>query len=509
MLQTDVSGNDPPISYILNFVPIVSSPGIGSKGALRFVKRRGYRTALVAAQTGYFFSKGIQWTGLLGTGATPSTTRGVLAYTQEKLSTDLKLYKWDTSETLLGTFSTAGYQTIGIQETLISNVANLTLAVKNTASPFDQKLLFFPNAGSLTEVTDGDFPAATFIGNPVHMDGYCFIATTAGTIWNSDVNSLANWTATSFISAQSVPDSLVGLARMKNLIVGLGTRSIEFFQNAGNGSGSPLQRIDSAALQIGVLHQLATQKIGDSLLFVSVSSGGTGGVYMLSGTQFSKVSDSYIDLSINRCAYQAINSPLQGGIYKGGTTTNDIRFCGTVIWHGVEFAFLYIDGIILAYAPSLERWFEASCGAVSPEVFSSAGQNFALDRFSSGASAEITYSFEGETTPGVDRIFGSSGNFSATLQTAPLALGSQLMKFYESLRIIGDLESGSTPITVQYSDDNGANFTTAGTIDMSANPPVMLTRLGASRKRVWRFTNASTGGCAIDAAALTYREGTS
>src|SRR3990167_4901128 len=154
-----------------NFAPVLDEPTIGGKSRIRLMKRRGYQNLLVAPAAGYTIDEALEWTGLAGTGTSPSTGSGVLVYTGYKLDTDIKLYKWDTSETTLGTFATAGYVCVGIQETLISGTANQTINIGLAASPFTQKLLFFPNGGALTEVTDAQFPA-TSIGKGVHMDGY-------------------------------------------------------------------------------------------------------------------------------------------------------------------------------------------------------------------------------------------------------------------------------------------------------------------------------------------------
>ena len=150
---TDASLPSPSAGYMDNFVPVPIDVSANGK-IIRYVKRRGYQNKLDSGQlASYFFSYGAQWTGVPGT-VSALTSRGLIVYTAEKENTDLKLYKWDNSSTLLGTFATANYRCIGIQETLISGVANLVLTVRNTSSPYDQKMLYFPNGKSFGTVND-------------------------------------------------------------------------------------------------------------------------------------------------------------------------------------------------------------------------------------------------------------------------------------------------------------------------------------------------------------------
>ena len=96
---------------------------------------------------------------------------------------------------------------------------------------------YYPDGGSMTQISDGDFPS-TNIGTFAHMDGYAFIMTSGGDIYNSDLSSISAWTSTNFISAQNSTDQGVGLMRYKNLILAFGTESCEMFWNAGNAINS-------------------------------------------------------------------------------------------------------------------------------------------------------------------------------------------------------------------------------------------------------------------------------
>lgn len=488
-------------SYVDNFVPVINSPGLSAKSTAKLRQRKGFSQSIVNAAAGYKITAGLQWTGLPGTGTIPDTSRGVLVYAANKSATDTKLYKWNTSETTLGTFATADYQCIQIAETLISGVANLTIALRNTASPYDQKLLFFPNAGALTEVTDGDFPASTFIGQVAHIDGYCVFAA-GGNLWNFDVNSLSSVTATSFIAVQMVPDNLVGVVRAKNIVWAIGTQSIEPFQNVGSSTGSPFQRIANGVLNIGVLHGRAIQQIGEDFVFISISTGRIS-VHMLSGSQVKPISRDYIDTILREYAMDASNSPIRGGTMASSNT----YACGVTALCGVEFAIFIIAGQRLGYAPSLDRWIilNIPSGATDAFFLSLGGQPVGCDSGSSTTGGKIAY-VKDDNNSSTD--FGSAG--TAKFQTVAFTHGTPKRKFAKSIEAICDISPTGGVLRVSYSDDDGATFTDWGDLDLTANPPQKLTRGGAYRKRIYKgSTIASTGIATIIGLAETFDVGTS
>lgn len=497
--RTDVTS---PIEQIENFVPVVIGPTIGGQKQLRMVKRRGYQNRLVAPASGYSIFAGLQWTGVQGTGTGPSTHRGTIVYAAVKGGADTKLYKWDSSETTLGTFATANYSPIDIQETLISGVANLTVNVGKLISPYDQKALYFPTGGALTEITDGDFPV-TNIGRFVHMDGYAFIASTDGYIYNSDVNSLANWTSTSKVAAQQQPDSLVGLARLRtNVIAAAGTNGMEFYQNAGNSSGSPLTRITQASIPYGAVNGSAMQPVGENQI-VFICNGPEGvSVRMLEGFSTKPISTPFIDAVLQTMMQGASQAPLAGGILMSPAIMGVLRQHGQI---GVQFS---ITGGPYIYWPATDVWTHAtlSSGASgSSKVFAASATQLITDLstnlvwFDEAASA---------TTSGQDY---NATNFTAYIQTPPITRGTPRMKYPKKISITGDLQTVSTPVVVSYSDDNGATFRTAGTINMNSqnamDKGISAPNLGCYYKRIWKFSNASAGGCAIDAIWETFEVG--
>lgn len=515
MSSTFIDGT-PLDSLSLNFVPVIDDTSVGGQKRLRWIKRRGYQSNIVNAATNYSFSQGYQWKGVAGSGTFPNTSGGVMVYTAEDPGVDLKLYKWDSSETTLGTFATADYQCIGIGETLIGGTANLVLTVRKTSSAYDQKMLIFPNGGALAEVTDGDFPASTFIGTPSHIDGYCIVAATDGYLYNSDLNSLLAWTANNRIAAQATPDSLVGTAKLGQYVLALGTRSIEYFYNANLASGSPLQRVQGGVINVGVLHQKALVEVDEQILFVGQSSEGTA-VYLLSegSKQPRKVSSPLIDENLQRYAGESVNTPLRGGLIDSTidlpANSRHIQFSGVVSAYGQKIAILGIAGYEFGYVFGLNRWIGWQLAADYIGRYFSVGSSQLVARGLTVTGGSCT--IETENTSSAANYYLSNGldrgaQFQAYLKTVPMTHGTNHRKFYKMIEIIADYEAATNSVGVSAYDDDGAATPSFGSINFGVRPPQnKLTRLGTARKRQWTISNASDTGCAIDGAILTYEVG--
>ena len=497
------------VETITNYIPVPVAPYIGANKQLRLMKRRGVQSSVTTAASTFAISAATIWTGVPGTGASPNTTRGTIIYSASDSGfTSTRLYKYDSSVSTLGTFvsSAGGYVCIGLQETLISGTAAITANIKTSiAPPYMQKVLYYPNAGTLAEVTSAPFTST--IGCGVHLDGYYFCASTDGTIKNTDLNSVSSVGANNSIAVQMEPDNLVGLAKLRNIIVAFGTKSIEFFQNAGLSSGSPLQRIPQAPLKMGALHGRALQELGENILFVSATPEGVA-VHILEGYSAKKISTPFIDNALSAAVgTSGFDTPVSGGItLANGTGTG---FLGVTKQQGVDFAVLCINaatnaGRLYGYSPALDAWitFQFFDGnTLIPGGFFQIGpQRFVH------TTARILWQDDAQnpTTTGYDY---SASTFVAKIQTVPMTHGTARKKYYKSARLIGNLEISSTPVTLSYSDDNASTFTVAGTFDQADNPPSVITRLGASRSRVWQLSTASQGGSVIDGLELVYEVG--
>ena len=139
------------------------------------------------------------------------------------------------------------------------------LVIKNAQTAW---VLTAGNPGTLTEITDGDYPAATVDGI-VYLDGYFFVMDADGVIYNSDLEDPTSWNSLNFITAESAPDAGVAIAKHQNYVVALKSTTVELFYDAANPTASPLAPLSNTPLQIGCANGKSVVSLDGGLIFMS------------------------------------------------------------------------------------------------------------------------------------------------------------------------------------------------------------------------------------------------
>jgi hypothetical protein len=182
---------------------------------------------------------------------------------------------------------------IYLYEAIVANVPTLLVSYQNTAETASVGA-FATSAGgvftaaSLTVIADVDFPGniagVHTRGNFVQMDGYAFIMSKEGGVYNSDLNSITSWNALGVVQANSSPDQGVGLVKYKSYIMAFGEDSIQFFTDVANSAPkSPLGRTDQAFFNWGCPFAKSILQMDDTVYWWSKSSGGRWGLWKLDG----------------------------------------------------------------------------------------------------------------------------------------------------------------------------------------------------------------------------------
>lgn len=130
-------------------------------------------------------------------------------------------------------------------------------------------------AWSLTSITDADFTAlGTRCDGPTTMDGYLFWMNTQGQILHSDLDDATAYNALNVLTAEAYSDQGIFLTRHMNYIVAFGERSIEFFYDAANASGSVLRRVPGQLSAVGCVSSATVAKQSDVIAFLGQVGGG-------------------------------------------------------------------------------------------------------------------------------------------------------------------------------------------------------------------------------------------
>jgi hypothetical protein len=185
---------------------------------------------------------------------------------------------------------------------------------------------------TVTRCTDVDMPTP-HVPFPVFLDGYIFLAKEGtGDIYNCDLNNPLSWTAGNFISAEMYPDDIQALVRVNNYILALGTGSGEYFYDAGNASGSPLQRQENAALPFGTEFPNSIAYTKDTVMLLASDSRGDYTFQVIRGFKHEPFPGG-----------EAVIEVLQSQIFSGGATYKDVR-AGFLKQHNKLFYFFAFNG---------------------------------------------------------------------------------------------------------------------------------------------------------------------
>lgn len=194
-------------------------------------------------------------------------------------------------------------------------------------------VLTFGSPGTLTEVTDADFPDNTVPG-VVSLDGYIFVMTIDGIIYNSDLEAPLAWNALNFITAESEPDQGVAIAKHQNYVVALKERTIELFYDAGNATGSPLAAMANSVYNVGCANGYTTARCD-------------GGLFFLSKTNSQNVSLHYF--APNALTPEELADEAFQRVLSSVDLTDAKAWAGKVAGHVLYVLVLPVEGLTLVY----------------------------------------------------------------------------------------------------------------------------------------------------------------
>jgi hypothetical protein len=140
------------------------------------------------------------------------------------------------------------------------------------------------STGETVTAIASNFPSTLVHGGAI-LDTFLFVMDEDGVIYNSEVNDPTTFLATSFINSERDNDKGVYLGKHHEHLVSFGTRKMEFFYDAGNASGSPLNRRQDISYNIGLVSGLSVWENGDITYFLGSNPAGQISLYKLENFQ--------------------------------------------------------------------------------------------------------------------------------------------------------------------------------------------------------------------------------
>jgi len=305
--------------------------------------------------------------------------------------------------------------------------------------------------------TDPDLPTP-HRPHIVFLDGYLFLVK-AGTsdIYNSELNDPLSWVPGDFLTAEMLPDTLLRISRLNNYLVALGTASVEYFFDAGNASGSPLQRNDTPVKQLGFLGGFAT--FSNKIYFVGQAQNTSPSIYMLEDFKVEEIDSPAIRRVLQQHgAFYATIVSMKGHdfyCFTAGSVSYSMDL-ETKVW--TQWKFKTNSNFPVNHAVSIPI---SGTGHVS--VFAMSGET---GIFYLGPSA-----YQDLTVP-----------FPVSLLTYKTELDTLRNKFMSRVIVNGDRTTGN--LSISYSDDDYQTYSTPRTVDLTEERPSLF-RLGKFIERAF------------------------
>jgi len=406
----------------------------------------------------------------------PAGTWDPTAWVLVKNSNDNKAVLAATSVTIL---SNADYYPRFWEVTDVNGTNNLVVQMQNSTSPAAtpaQKVYYASTLNGFTEINDADFTALSHRGKMVFMDGYAFIMDSRNRIYQSNINSLSAWTSTDYLTMSTTTAPPQGLMKIKNVILGCTTDYIELYQNEGNATGSVLSRIPKSEHRIG----LGAVAGGGSMVGKTDYYTTIGDFIFFIGRYAGSKNDASL-IAFNGSRFEKISKPFEDGLFSSTTIYGVHRGSD----HGKPYVGIQFtpptDAVQRGwrYYPDINEGFEYS-GTVS--------------------MANNGYHYAGTTTTtklyylDVANNYRDDGTSFDMIVQFKLPLGDLSRKSMSMCGLIADTPSSSQTVSISFSVDNGANWSTPRTMDLSdVRKVIRRLGLGTFKELMVRILHAGDG----------------
>lgn len=343
-------------------------------------------------------------------------------------------------------------------------------------------MITIDTSDTVTEVSDTDLPTGPI--TPVFFDSYIFVAK-SGTpeIYNSDVDDPESWDPTNFLSAEQYSDDIVALVRQVNYVVAFGQKSVEFFFDAENASGSPLERNEGISLKVGLAARDTVQQMDRRIFWVAQTANGDPSVWMFEG------------LSANEVSTEFVNRMLKNeGSALDDATAWLCRHKGHVLY------VLNLSSRTLVYDVDEKMWFDWSINssdthAVLPFKYSTEGTNH---------KTLVLHNTDGKVyllDPTIHT--DDAGAILVEIITDKVDFGNNNWKQQIEFVLIGDIQSTGT-ITLSWSDNDYASYSETRSLSLSAGRAYTKAG-GVFRRRSYKMTHSANAAFRAEAIELTYQ----
>ena len=370
---------------------------------------------------------------------------------------------------------------------------------------------YFDNSVSPTiiqQITDPQFPS-NIVGGGVSLDGYLFVMDEDGIIWNSDLNDPTAWTATNFLGSAIAEGEGIYLALHNNHVCALGLKNTEFFYNAGNPVGSPLQRRQDVSHTVGPLNRSSVIATEDRVTFVG-SETGQWGLYTVESFQMRRVSPS----SINYALTTLVRPDAGRAMLLASSWIGEHLMFYMTFTNSSGSSYVYEQTLVYDMTRNLWSKFETNLAgidafAVIDTTYDSSGfGNETGVIFANGDVVDIQRSNTGGGVIDFASQAGGTENVECTILLPDSDFDTITNGFCHRMAVVGGKVSenldSSAVINIDWSDDHYRSFSSLRTVDATGNKSIP--RLGRFKRRAFRLNFATSDLMRIEAIELDIRK---
>lgn len=424
----------------------------------------------------YFLCKRPGATRLIQPSGGSGTGRGVYVWKGDRYSVvGTKLYKNTTD---LGVTLTTSTGLCGFAE-VRPGAASQYLGINDGAKLY----LIAATTGVVTTITS-NFPNPN-TGDLIYFDQYFFTFDLTGRIYQSNADDPTTWDSSKVINVQMYNGTGVGLAMQNNQLFAFTDRHMQGFYDAGNASGSVLTNVEQVAQQVGCASQQSIIHDESYVMWVSNTNSGGYAVMSMSG-----------DTTMKQVSTPGIERILEAeGTALAGCIGDWVRICG----HTFYILKLISQNRTLVYDVENDLWLEwqGTDGNALPFISYTQYQNTLIAQH---ATDGYLYTLAAATTQDNGANFTVFGRFKRN------DLDDNRRKFIRRADLIGDVQSSTTNVSLQYSDDDYVTLSTARTMDMS-QVRAFSSNLGNFRRRAWQISYTGSNPLRLQALELKIRLG--
>ena len=339
------------------------------------------------------------------------------------------------------------------------NTTNSLLVIKD-----NDKIITITTGDVVTEEADADIPT-NLVPGIVSLDTYIFVMDTTGIIYDSDVDDPTAWTSGNQLVAEIEPDAGVALVKHRNYVLALGEWTTEVFYDAANATGSPLDPVQGTVHHIGCAAGGTAWSDEDTVIWVAQTRDGGTQVVALDGLQLRPLSSPNLERLLDQ-EESNLASATGFGMRIGGHLFYVLRLSSST-WVCDVGTKLWMEWTVFN-GTSEEAFTGIDC-------CSDADQYYVLDEDNG-----LLYLMD------IDIYQDNSQKMLVEIVTPPIDFGTSAQKFCTRMTVVGDQQTSTSALTIEYTDDDYQNYCTARSVDMSNIAPSIY-GCGAFQRRAVRL----------------------